>query len=102
VEATFIDDLKHLLLPFLLRCEKEAAGSRKQLLLQYLMFLSSQDLSLPHKLFEHLRDEHSCSLVPSVEERISLALQCLYAYPEADQLSKAFHILECMPERGFG
>jgi hypothetical protein len=102
VEATFIDNLKNLLLPFLLRCEKEAAGSRKQLLLDYLIFVSSQDLSLPHKLFEHLRDEHSCSLVPTMEEKISLALHCLYAYPKADQLSKAFHILECIPERGFG
>lgn len=101
VETTFIDDLKHLLLPFLLRCEKEAAGSRRQLLLDYLIFLSSQDLSLPHKLFEHLHNEHSFSLVPSMEEKISLALHCLYAYPEADQLSKAFHILECLPERGF-
>ncbi|KDR17610.1 Neuroblastoma-amplified sequence, partial [Zootermopsis nevadensis] len=101
VETTFIDDLKHLLLPFLLRCEKEAAGSRRQLLLDYLIFLSSQDLSLPHKLFEHLHNEHSFSLVPSMEEKISLALHCLYAYPEADQLSKAFHILECVPERGF-
>lgn len=101
-KATFIDDLKHLLLPFLLRCEQEAAGSRKQLLLDYLKVLSSKDLSLPHKLFEHLHDEHSCSLVPSVEEKISLALECLYAYPNADQLRKAFHILECIPRRGFG
>ncbi|PNF41038.1 hypothetical protein B7P43_G08226, partial [Cryptotermes secundus] len=102
VKATFIDDLKHVLLPFLLRCEQEAAGSRKQLLLDYLKVLSSKDLSLPHKLFEHLHDEHSCSLVPSVEEKISLALECLYAYPNADQLQKAFHILECIPRRGFG
>jgi hypothetical protein len=102
VEATFIDDLKHFLLPFLLRCEQEAAGSRKQLLLDYMKVLSSKDLSLPHKLFEHLREEHSCSLVPSVEEKISLALECLYAYPNADQLRKAFYILECIPGRGFG
>jgi hypothetical protein len=101
VEATFIDDLKRFLLPFLLRCEQEAAGSRKQLLHDYLIHLSSQDLSLPRKLFEHLRDEQSCKLVPSLEEKMSLALDCLYAYPEADQLSKAFHILECIPGRGF-
>jgi hypothetical protein len=102
VEGTFIDDLKHLLLPFLLRCEKEAAGSRQQLFLDYLTFLSSQDLSLPLKLFQYLRDENSCLLVSSVEDKISLALHCLCAYPNADQLSKAFHILECIPERGFG
>jgi hypothetical protein len=102
VEATLIDDLKQLLMPFLLRCETEAPGSRKQLLLAYLKVLSSKDLSMPLKLFEHLRDEHPCSLVPTVEEKISLVLECLYAYPNADQLMKAFHILECVPRRGFG
>lgn len=102
MEANFVDDLKHLLIPFLLRCETEAAGSRKQLLFAYLKVLSSKDLSLPLKLFEHLRDEHSRSLVPSVEEKMSLVLECLYAYPNADQLRKAFHILECIPRRGFG
>jgi hypothetical protein len=101
VEATFVDDLKHFLLPFLLRCEQETARSRKQLLHDYLIHISSQDLSLPHKLFEHLHVEPSCELVPSLEEKILLALDCLYAYPKSDQLSKAFHILECIPGRGF-
>jgi hypothetical protein len=101
VEATFIDDLKRLLLPFLLRCEEQAEGSRKKLLLDYMISLSCQDLSLPQKLFEHLREEHPCPLVPLVEEKISLALDCLYAYPNADQLHRAFHILECIQGRGF-
>jgi hypothetical protein len=101
VEATFIDDLKRLLIPFLLRCEKEVAGSRKQLFLDYLKVLSSKDLSLPHKLFEHLRDDQSCSLVSLVEEKISLVVECLYAYPNTDQFRKAFRILECIPGRGF-
>jgi hypothetical protein len=100
VEATFIDDLKNVFLPFILHCEQEAAGSRKQLLHDYLIHLSSQDLSLPHKLFEHLRDGHRCELVPSLEEKISLVLDCLYAYPKADQFSKAFQILECIRGRG--
>jgi hypothetical protein len=101
VEATFIDELKNFFLPFVLRCEQEAAGSRKQFLHDYLIHLSSEDLSLPQELFEHLRDGHSCELVPSLEEKISLALDCLYAYPKPDQLNKAFHILECVRGRGF-
>ena len=101
VEATFIDDLKNFFLPFVLRCEQEAAGSRKQFLHDYLIYLSSENLSLPQELFEHLRDGHSCELVPSLEEKISLALDCLYAYPKADQIRKAFHILECIRGRGF-
>ena len=101
VSATFIDDLKNFFLPFVLRCEQEAAGSRKQFLHDYLIHLSSEDLSLPQELFEHLRDGHSCELVPSLEEKISLALDCLCAYPNADQLRKAFHILECIRGRGF-
>lgn len=101
VEATFIDDLKNFFLPFVLRCEQEAAGSRKQFLHDYLIHLSSQDLSMPHKLFEHLRDGHLCELVPSLEEKISLSIDCLYAYPKTDQLSKAFHVLECIRGRGF-
>jgi len=100
-KTTFIDDLKNFFLPFALRCEQEAAGSRKQFLHDYLIHLSSEDLSLPQELFEHLRDGHLCELVPSLEEKISLALDCLYAYPKADQLIKAFHILECIRGRGF-
>ena len=101
VEATFIDDLKNFFLPFVLCCEQEAAGNRKQFLHDYLMHLSSEDLSLPWELFEHLHDGHSCELMPSLEEKISLALDCLYAFPKADQLSKAFRILECIRGRGF-
>ncbi|XP_069692436.1 NBAS subunit of NRZ tethering complex-like isoform X2 [Periplaneta americana] len=101
-EATFVEDLKHLLLPFALRCERQSAGCRQQLLSDFLLDLSTQGLTLPLRLFEHLRDELQCPLVPTIEELISLALVCLYAYPNADQLGVAFRILECLPGRGFG
>ena len=78
-----MDDLKNFFLPFVLRCEQEAAGSRKQFLYDYFIHLSSKDLSLPQELFEHLCDGHFCELVPLLEERISLALDCLYAEPSA-------------------
>ncbi|KAJ9580565.1 hypothetical protein L9F63_024258, partial [Diploptera punctata] len=100
-EATFVDDLKRILLPFLLRCEKMSPGSRKHLLQAYLTELSSHGLSLPLKLFEYVHNENPNLLVPTLEEKMSLALSSIYAYPNCDQLSTAFLILQHIPERSY-
>ncbi|XP_071447202.1 NBAS subunit of NRZ tethering complex-like [Hetaerina americana] len=101
-ESSFVHDIKCLLLPFLIRSEKECKGILKKLLHDYLIDISSRDLRLPLKLFEYFSTEQPESLVSSLDEITSLALDCLYSYPEADQLDVAFKILECLPERGFG
>ncbi|KAG8230150.1 hypothetical protein J437_LFUL010401, partial [Ladona fulva] len=102
-ESTFVHDIKCLLLPFLVRSEKESKGSLKKLLHDYLIDLSSRDLRLPLQLFKYFSTEQPApSLISSLDEVTSLALDCLYSYPEADQLDVAFQILECLPERGFG
>ncbi|XP_046403983.1 neuroblastoma-amplified sequence-like [Ischnura elegans] len=101
-ESSFVRDMKYLLMPFLVRCEKESKGSLKQLLHDYLIDISSKDLRLPLQLFIYFGSEKSESFLSSLDDRTTLALDCLYAYPEADQLDIAFKILECLPERGFG
>ena len=49
-EKTFVSDVRHILLNFLMRSEKQAEGQRKTLLESYLVGLSNKSLVLPLKV----------------------------------------------------
>ncbi|XP_068083289.1 NBAS subunit of NRZ tethering complex [Anabrus simplex] len=100
VKSTFVEDMKHILLPFLVRCERNSSGSKMQVLKSYLLDLSTKDLAMPLCLFEHLRSEQPNALA-LWEDAVSLALDCVYTYPNADQLDYAVKILNCISERAY-
>lgn len=49
-EESFVDDVRHRLIPYLLRCDKLVPKSRHSLLSQYFLHLSENDLTLPLKV----------------------------------------------------
>jgi len=99
---TFVSDTQKFLLPHLLRCEKKEPGSKSLLLHDLLVEISTSSLILPLQIFKNFKDEQFGPLFTSTEEVLTLALDCLYAYPEADQLEIAFQYIDCLPEKNFG
>lgn len=98
-EESFVEDVRHRLVPYLLRCDKLVPKSRHELLSQYLFHLSESDLTLPLKLFEYLQSEPENTVVINTKEQITLAVECVYAYASVDQFDKASAILRTLPER---
>lgn len=101
-EATFVEDVKHLLVPFLIRCEKQKGGLKMKLLKDYLISVSSFDLVKPSMLFEYLHGETFSILVSSFEELLDLQIDCIYAYQNTDQFDVAHKILTCSPKVSMG
>ncbi|XP_067139001.1 NBAS subunit of NRZ tethering complex-like [Centruroides vittatus] len=101
-ESTFIKDVKQWLLPFLQCCNKYKPGSHKELLREYLVKLATEELTNCLKIFESSRVDQPDPIITDIAELMSLALDCVYACKREDQLSQAFGILECLPQRGYG
>ncbi|KAF4531011.1 hypothetical protein B566_EDAN009755 [Ephemera danica] len=62
----------------------------------------SQMHLLMSKIFKESKKEPMRPFFSSMEETITVALDCLYTYPETDELHLAFEFLECLPEKGHG
>ncbi|XP_039281626.1 neuroblastoma-amplified sequence [Nilaparvata lugens] len=101
-EESFVGNLLHRVVPYADRHEGLVPNSRKTLLFQLLSNLSSQSLTLPLKLFQYLKDEPENKIASTLEDRISLTLECLYTNSTIDEIDKAFSILKilnCLPEK---
>ncbi|XP_047117537.1 NBAS subunit of NRZ tethering complex-like isoform X2 [Schistocerca piceifrons] len=101
-EETFVNDIKHLLLPFLERCEKQSEGIKMKLLGEYLVDVSSDNLKLPYKLFEYLLMEPNSVITADTEEIINLGFTCIYASPDPDQLDIAEGITTLISKQPLG
>ncbi|GLH06021.1 Neuroblastoma-amplified sequence [Gryllus bimaculatus] len=97
-EATFVRDVQNILRPFLVQCEKKTAGSQLQLLRGCLLDIASHHLSLPLLLFEHFRSDFNDSVI-KWSDAVTLAFDCLYAYPHADQWDIASKIVQCVGDK---
>ncbi|RZF42481.1 hypothetical protein LSTR_LSTR004400 [Laodelphax striatellus] len=98
-EESFVGNLLHRVVPYVDRHEGLVPNSRKSLLSQLFSNLSSQSLSLPLKLFQYLKEEPENRVMATLEDRISLTLECLYTNATIDEIDKAFVILSCLPEK---
>ncbi|KAG7161624.1 Neuroblastoma-amplified sequence-like 1 [Homarus americanus] len=96
---TYIQNIRRWLLPFLARCEKWCPGSAQILLRTYVVTTAKQDLGLPLKILQHSRPDQHAQIIPSAEEMMTIAIDCVYACEKENQLPRAFAILECLPER---
>lgn len=49
-------------------------------------------------MFQLFESQPLNSIVPTIQELIELAVECIYMYKETDQFDKAAAILKCIPE----
>ncbi|KAG7201140.1 hypothetical protein KM043_003931 [Ampulex compressa] len=94
-EKTFVDDIKHLVLPFIKRRHQYLGGDAPNYLLwDYLTCISKDDITLPAKLFEHLRQSQDADLHRVIGDSAALALDCIYTCNDFNMHDKAKHILD--------
>ncbi|KAI8481341.1 hypothetical protein Bbelb_409050 [Branchiostoma belcheri] len=100
--SDYMKNIRHRALPFLQRCDAKKPNSGTKLLQEYMVMIAKDDLSLVVKIFQSSRPEEAVPIIPEVDQLMSLALECIYTCESSKQLSHAFAILECLPQRGFG
>ncbi|XP_019619051.1 PREDICTED: neuroblastoma-amplified sequence-like [Branchiostoma belcheri] len=100
--SEYMKNIRHRALPFLQRCDAKKPNSGTKLLQEYMVMIAKDDLSLVVKIFQSSRPEEAVPIIPEVDQLMSLALECIYTCESSKQLSHAFAILECLPQRGFG
>ncbi|XP_076751683.1 NBAS subunit of NRZ tethering complex [Xylocopa sonorina] len=94
-EKSFVEDIKNFLLPFIKRRHQYLAGElQKHLLSDYLVSISTEDLKLPVKLFEYLKQSHDNEILQMIEDVATLALDCIYACNDPDIYEKAVFIID--------
>ncbi|XP_035662778.1 neuroblastoma-amplified sequence-like [Branchiostoma floridae] len=98
----YMKNIRHRALPFLQRCDAKKPNSGTKLLQDYMVMIAKDDLSLVVKIFQSSRPEEAVPIISEVDQLMSLALDCIYTCESSKQLSHAFAILECLPQRGFG
>ncbi|KAK2171518.1 hypothetical protein NP493_1055g01018 [Ridgeia piscesae] len=101
-EEMYIKNVKRWLLPFLQRCNHTNDGCSDRLMVKYLISMAKIDLGLCLKIFRASKADQPDPIIDSEMLLITVALECIYACESTDQLSNAFAVLECLPERGFG
>ncbi|CAB3379605.1 Hypothetical predicted protein [Cloeon dipterum] len=99
---SFVSDCKSVLLPHLMRCEAKQPGRQVKLFHNLLVDISRSSLVLPLQVFRHFKNDSTCELIKSEQDVLSLALDCIYAYPGTDQLDIALQLINCLPEKSYG
>ncbi|KYN08466.1 Neuroblastoma-amplified sequence [Cyphomyrmex costatus] len=94
-EVNFVENIKNLLLPFIKRRHQYLGGDlQKFLLSDYLICLSKDDLTFPVKFFEYLKQTQDIEIIESIDDVVTLALDCIYACDNLDMYEKAKDILD--------
>ncbi|XP_046481059.1 NBAS subunit of NRZ tethering complex [Neodiprion pinetum] len=98
-EKNFVDNIKNLVIPYIHRKERLSPQgcSHQQLLHDYLVSLSEDDLTLPVKFFEHLKQTQNTEIIRDLEAIMKLALDCIYSCKDLKMYEKAKCIFECIP-----
>ncbi|KAJ8683328.1 hypothetical protein QAD02_019120 [Eretmocerus hayati] len=95
-EKNFVNDIKCMLLPYARRKKRYLGNDLdRNLLHDYLVFLSKSDLALPVKFFETLK---SCDpeILDTIEDIIELAVDCIYASSDLEMYGKAKSIIDAI------
>ncbi|XP_012217633.2 NBAS subunit of NRZ tethering complex-like [Linepithema humile] len=94
-ETNFVENIRNLLLPFIKRRHQYLGGDlQKDLLSDYLICLSKDDLTFPVKFFEHLKQVQDVEMVKMIDDIATLALNCIYACDDLNMYEKARNILD--------
>nr|XP_042904334.1 neuroblastoma-amplified sequence [Parasteatoda tepidariorum] len=94
-KENFIAHLYSWLVPYLNQCEKYSSGSAKPLLKNYILYMSSNDLSYCKMFMESLKSE-TCSILCEFDDMVFLGLDCVYACERTDELKNAAAIYEIL------
>ncbi|KAL2082096.1 hypothetical protein ACEWY4_021914 [Coilia grayii] len=113
-EQRYVRNCFQWMVPFLQRCERVgvagggaesgggAEGPAAKLLREYLVSLSTDDLTLPLKVFQHSKPDCNQKIISDPDQLMRVALDCIYSSERDDQLPLCYDILECLPQRGYG
>ncbi|KAK1127326.1 hypothetical protein K0M31_003870 [Melipona bicolor] len=94
-EKNFVEDIKNFLLPFIKRRHQYLGGElQKHLFSDYLISISKEDLKLPVKLFQYLKQSHDNEILQMIENISTLALDCIYACNDPNMYEKATCIVD--------
>lgn len=96
---TFVPTLNRWLMPYLRRLDTLRPGSMSELLRSVLVAKSQEDLNWILQICSNSKSEQASHLISEPTLLISLALDCLYACQQANQLENAMKIYDCLPER---
>ncbi|XP_048513808.1 NBAS subunit of NRZ tethering complex-like isoform X2 [Athalia rosae] len=97
-EENFVDNIKNLVLPFIHRREKlQTEENSLQLLHNYLVSISLDDLTRPLKFFEYLKQTLNTEIIKESMDVVKLALDCIYSCNDPKMYEKAKCIFECIP-----
>ncbi|XP_015606385.1 neuroblastoma-amplified sequence [Cephus cinctus] len=98
-QKSFVVNIKNFVLPFIKRKQKYLGGElNKYLLHDYLVSLSKDDLTLPVKFFEYVKQSHDIQVVEMIDDVVTLALDCIYSCHEPDMYDMANEIFESIPK----
>ncbi|KAM0725693.1 NBAS subunit of NRZ tethering complex [Formica fusca] len=95
-EINFVENIKKFLLPFIKRRHQYLYDEdlEKHLLSDYLICLSKDDLMLPVKFFEYLKQTQDIEIIEMIDDVTTLALDCIYSCDDLDMYEKAKNILD--------
>ncbi|EFN62928.1 Neuroblastoma-amplified gene protein [Camponotus floridanus] len=95
-EINFVENIKKFLLPFIKRRHQYLYDKNleKHLLSDYLICLSKDDLTLPVKFFEYLKQTQDTEIIEMIDDVTTLALDCIYSCDDLDMYEKAKNILD--------
>ncbi|XP_071861564.1 NBAS subunit of NRZ tethering complex isoform X2 [Bombus fervidus] len=94
-EESFVDDIKSFLLSFIKRRSQYLGGElQRHLFSDYLVSTSKEDLKLPVKLFEYLKQSQDDEILQMIENIAILALDCIYACNDPNMYEKATRIVD--------
>lgn len=93
---------KKYLVPFLQKCNDKEPGARYYLLDQYLTTVGQYDLKKVLQVIERSKPGTRDPIIPSMEELMRLAYNCIYACKSVSQEDNILAVLNCLPERNRG
>lgn len=101
-DDSFFPALNRWLMPFLRRLDGLNPGCIANLLRGVLVSRSQDNLGWALQVCEQSKADKANPVIADPEVLISLALDCLYACQQTDQLETAMKIYDCLPERPTG
>ncbi|KAF7386326.1 hypothetical protein HZH68_013458 [Vespula germanica] len=94
-ENNFVNNIQNLILPFIKRRNKYSEkNSEENLLHNYLVCISKDDLRLPVKFFEYLKQFGETDIMLVMKDVVTIALDCIYACNDLNMYQKAKYILD--------
>ncbi|XP_033750641.1 neuroblastoma-amplified sequence-like [Pecten maximus] len=98
-EEMYVKNLHRWLVPFLMQCERQNAGSYNTLLRDYIVTMAKTDLSLVLKVFESSKANLPNPVIKSQDDVMSMAMEAVYSCEREDQLHLHLAIFQCLPSK---